>query len=726
MAALLVAALLLTLVPATSAMAAAGLVSDDFNGVLDSSVWSVVDPVGDGSVTTVGAGSGDARLELAVPGGVSHDVWGANKSLRMMQSVVDADFEVEATFDSVPSQKYQMQGVLVEQDAGNWLRFDFYHDGSSLRVFAGSTAGGVSSGQLNTKLGSVSAGSVSLRVTRVADEWTLAWSDGSGWSTVGAFSRALTVSSVGVFAGNHHSTVSRTPAFTAAVDYFFDTAAPVSPEDDPNAVQRFTLATDVVGQGTVAVSPEAADYVEGETVEVTATAASGWTFTGWSGDLSGTDNPASVVMDANKSVTATFEEASADTTAPVVSGVAVSTTASSATVTWTTDESASSSVAYGPSSAYEDGTVDDGSLVTEHSVTLTGLLADTTYHYAVTSVDAVGNTTTTTTDDATFTTNSAQTGTGPTIDVWYADTQTFGSPAEPQTWVNILGNVSPAASVASLGYTLNGGSPSGLTVGPDNRRLQAEGDFNAEISYSDLQSGANEVVITAEDTDGNVSTAAVTIQYDGGNSLSLPYTADWATAGKISDVAQVIDGLWTLESGTVRTVETGYDRLIGVGDIGWTDYEVEMPVTVHGIGPYANSYLHGAPLVGLALRWRGHTEATANRQPRYGWWPTGALGWFKYSDTHQIELFGNNNTPSARKKPASLPFGVAHVVKAQVETVPTGTTYRMKIWEQGTAEPEKWDVSITDDDSPSSGSVVIIAHDVDASFGAVIVRPLPN
>ena len=31
-------------------------------------------------------------------------------------------------------------------------------------------------------------------------------------------------------------------------------------------------------------------------------------FTGWSGDLSGLDNPASIIMDADKTVTATFIE----------------------------------------------------------------------------------------------------------------------------------------------------------------------------------------------------------------------------------------------------------------------------------------------------------------------------------------------------------------------------------------------------------------------------------
>jgi uncharacterized repeat protein (TIGR02543 family) len=43
-------------------------------------------------------------------------------------------------------------------------------------------------------------------------------------------------------------------------------------------------------------------------VQLTATPAAGWTFSGWSGDLSGSDNPATITMDGNKTVTATFTE----------------------------------------------------------------------------------------------------------------------------------------------------------------------------------------------------------------------------------------------------------------------------------------------------------------------------------------------------------------------------------------------------------------------------------
>jgi uncharacterized repeat protein (TIGR02543 family) len=58
--------------------------------------------------------------------------------------------------------------------------------------------------------------------------------------------------------------------------------------------------------GTVTRTPNKTSYVLGETVTLQATPATGYAFTGWSGALSGATNPASLVMNSNKSVTARF------------------------------------------------------------------------------------------------------------------------------------------------------------------------------------------------------------------------------------------------------------------------------------------------------------------------------------------------------------------------------------------------------------------------------------
>jgi serine protease len=81
-----------------------------------------------------------------------------------------------------------------------------------------------------------------------------------------------------------------------------------------------------------------------------------------------------------------------DTTAPVISSVAVgSITTSSARITWATNEGATSQVEYGTTTGYGQVTPLDPARVTSHVVDLTGLARNTVYHYRVKSMDAAGN-----------------------------------------------------------------------------------------------------------------------------------------------------------------------------------------------------------------------------------------------------------------------------------------------------------------------------------------------
>jgi internalin A len=71
------------------------------------------------------------------------------------------------------------------------------------------------------------------------------------------------------------------------------------------AVDTYTLTVNAT-KGSVAATPSKLAYNHGETVTLEATAHSGYHFTGWSGDLSGSSNPADITMDGNKTVTAGF------------------------------------------------------------------------------------------------------------------------------------------------------------------------------------------------------------------------------------------------------------------------------------------------------------------------------------------------------------------------------------------------------------------------------------
>jgi len=72
-------------------------------------------------------------------------------------------------------------------------------------------------------------------------------------------------------------------------------------------INTYILTTNVSGSGSVAKSPDQPSYTHGTSVQLMATPATGWHFVGWSGDLAGSTNPATItMMDASKTVTATY------------------------------------------------------------------------------------------------------------------------------------------------------------------------------------------------------------------------------------------------------------------------------------------------------------------------------------------------------------------------------------------------------------------------------------
>ena len=93
---------------------------------------------------------------------------------------------------------------------------------------------------------------------------------------------------------------------------------------------------------------------------------------------------------AGSNVTAT---ATIDTIPPGITNVAATTDFYNARVTWATSKPADSAVQYGSLDQPPVNSVYDGTLVTSHSVTVSGLLADRVYHYQVVSRDQAGNTT---------------------------------------------------------------------------------------------------------------------------------------------------------------------------------------------------------------------------------------------------------------------------------------------------------------------------------------------
>jgi hypothetical protein len=74
------------------------------------------------------------------------------------------------------------------------------------------------------------------------------------------------------------------------------------------AANQYTLTINTSGNGSVSKNPDQTSYTHGTEVQLTANAATGWSFNSWSGALTGSTNPATLTMDGNKSVTANFTE----------------------------------------------------------------------------------------------------------------------------------------------------------------------------------------------------------------------------------------------------------------------------------------------------------------------------------------------------------------------------------------------------------------------------------
>jgi hypothetical protein len=316
----------------------------------------------------------------------------------------------------------------------------------------------------------------------------------------------------------------------------------------------------------------------------------------------------------------------------------------------------------------------------------------------------------------------------PLFNIWYGDNQTFGQNGIPQQWVNILGNVSAPSGIASASYTLNGGAPQVLRLGPSNgTRLVDTGDFNVEIDHADLSPGANTVVISATDNMSNTTTHTVTVNWSNtGQVWPLPYSIDWSTVTNIQSVAQIMDGQWAIQpDGTVRTEQVGYDRVIAIGDVTWTDYQVTTEVTIN----HADCTEYG---VGILLGWQGATTDLTQPspdQPRSGaLYP--AYGSYGTSPGNGLNIY--SNTPSFPHQilvqdttGLTLNIGVKYMFKFAVQRNSNNTTshFSLKVWPSGTAEPAAW--TIQADGDASTGSLLLLAYRADVSFGKVDVVALP-
>jgi regulation of enolase protein 1 (concanavalin A-like superfamily) len=626
-----------------------GIASDDFNAFgINASLWDVINPLGDAFFYMTGTNTQDARVSVDLPAGTVHDAWsGPNTTVRLMQPANNTDFEVEAKFDGPLDNAYQTQGIMVQQDAFSFLRFEFLREPSNLTIFAASIIAGAPTERYHVNIPNVFP--LWLRVRRQGNSWLQSYStNGTAWTSAATYTQSLVVTSVGPFFGNAGAP---TPSFTSQLDYFFLTADPIVPEDGGTAI---------------------------------------------------------------------------DTVPPVLAKIKTTPYSAGFGISWITNEPATGLVEYGLTTSYELGFVEHSDLRTSHALTVTALQPSTTYHYRVTSVDAVGNVTTSADSIV-----ATVTPTPPVLSFWYGKNQTFGLLGNPQPYINVLGNVSDGNGVMSISYSLNGGPDQNLSMGPDTRRLNRKGDFNIDILSSALNAGLNQVFVTAIDSQLTVTRDTVNVTYVAGNTWAGAYSVDWSSASSIPGVVQVVDGKWAIVNNSLRTTETGYDRLIAIGEKTWVDYEVTTSFTVHSLDSSGFVAPSNGSAVGFLMRWPGHSDKPASAagfQPKAGFLPLGGFaiyGW-EMTGLTRMSISGDNLALIAENTQKTLQFNIRYNAKARVETIPgSGTRYSMKFWQDGTSEPAAWDVSGNEPTpGPQQGCLLLVAHEADVSIGNISVVPL--
>ncbi|MCX8024124.1 MAG: hypothetical protein N3A60_02860 [Thermanaerothrix sp.] len=342
---------------------------------------------------------------------------------------------------------------------------------------------------------------------------------------------------------------------------------------------------------------------------------------------------------------------------------------------------------------------------------------------------------------------------GPTIDVWYGDTQYFGNPGLPGRQIYILGNVSDPDGVESLEYSLDGVNFEPLKLGPfpappnGPRLLYDAGDFAVELFDGELKNGQNTLTLKATDSLSNISERTVIVNYTRDSKWPLPTTTTWsANSTNWQTQAQVLTGKWDFDTGSVKTDQVGYDRMIAIGDMGWRDYEVQVDITIHSVdniqGFDAPSY---GPGVGLLLRWTGHTDEpytdvgqycykpeSGLLGPKCGYLPYGAIGWIRWQDEADLSkaslqlLINNPLVPINTNFNPSVSSNFTFKMRVQSPN-DNRPEYSLKVWQKGSQEPVNWTLTGKGQvGDPISGSVVLLAHHVDATFSNVTITPLDS
>jgi hypothetical protein len=303
----------------------------------------------------------------------------------------------------------------------------------------------------------------------------------------------------------------------------------------------------------------------------------------------------------NLATSGDFTFTTTDTVAPVISAVTASNiTASSATVTWTTNEPSDTQVNYGTSSSYGSSTSLNTTMVTNHSATITGLTANRLYHYRARSRDAAGNLRLS--SDFTFTTTSAADTTPPSISGVAASsittsgatiTWTTNEASNTQVEYGTTTSYGSSTSINATMVTSHNDSLSGLSAGTTyNYRVKSRdaagnlatsGNFTFTTSAPPPPPPPSSSLVTAYAlNEGSGSTAA---DASGSGMTGTVTSASWNSQGRFGG-ALTFDGSSSKVRSSSLTLPTSFTLMAWVSNPSNSPYE-----TIVSVGPDRDFHL---------------------------------------------------------------------------------------------------------------------------------------
>lgn len=120
-----------------------------------------------------------------------------------MQNITNpSSFEVVARFLSGVSDKYQMQGILIQQDDSKFLRVELYGNGNGTVLFVVFFDNWIPVIHYEKRVANIGT-LLHLKVKRATNKWTVSWSaNGVQWTPIDTLNATLTANKIGVYAAN--------------------------------------------------------------------------------------------------------------------------------------------------------------------------------------------------------------------------------------------------------------------------------------------------------------------------------------------------------------------------------------------------------------------------------------------------------------------------------------------------------------------------------------------